>query len=203
MDETRQQIGDVLVSTQVQDYELGRLNNDGTITLRGDRPRASDAICNRLRQTHAIQARQQGWPTVRFGLLLSGQKLVDNLSCRNSLKTLFPEAIGGEMEATGLYASATTAKVDWIVVKAICDWGHEKKEHDPDEAQKLAATNATRVLKSALDVGSIFADDHAVATPRRWLRAAAAVVSILFAVAMLALDDGSSMSFRYWLTSTI
>ena len=30
------------------------------------------------------------------------------------------------MEAAGLYASATRAKLDWIVVKGVSDWGDGK-----------------------------------------------------------------------------
>lgn len=157
IDETKQAIGDVLVSTQIQDYELGRLNKDGTLTPRGDKPSSADILCNRFRQTNTNKSRSANdWPKVRFGLILSGQKLVDNLDYRESLKTLFTEAIGGEMEGVGLYVSASAAKVDWIVVKAICDWGHNKNQTDKDAKQKLAAKNAARVLKEALDNGGLY-----------------------------------------------
>jgi nucleoside phosphorylase len=91
--------------------------------------------------------------------VLSGQKLVDNLDYRDSLKSLFPEAIGGEMEGTGLYVSAQAAKVDWLVVKAICDWGHKKNRAKKDEWQKLAARNAARVVKAALESGCLYSDE--------------------------------------------
>ena len=156
LDESKQSIGDVLVATQIQDYDLGRKNEDGTLSRRGDKPSSADPLRNRLRQTDAMQTRLgNGWPKVRFGLVLSGQKLVDNLDYRESLKAIFTEAIGGEMEGTGLYVSASTAKVDWIVVKAICDWGHHKGQADKDAWQKLAAKNASRVLKEALEGGGL------------------------------------------------
>ena len=154
MDETKQKIGDVLISTQIQDYELGRMNKNGTLTPRGDKPGSADTLRNRFRQTDATERRRaKDWPTLRFGLVLSGQKLIDNLDYRETLKTLFPGAIGGEMEATGLYVSADAAKVDWIVVKGICDWGHAKDRVEKEAWQKLAARNAARVFKAALDVG--------------------------------------------------
>lgn len=157
LDETKQKIGDVLVSAQIQDYELGRLNNDGTITPRGDKPSSTNILLNRFRQVNTSKSRcDTDWPNVQFGLILTGQKLVDNLSYRESLKALFPEAIGGEMEGVGLYVSASAAKVDWIVIKAICDWGHNKNQADKDAWQKLAANNAARVLKAALDVGGLY-----------------------------------------------
>ncbi len=157
MDETRQSIGDVLVATQVQDYELSRLNDDGTLTPRGDRPHSSDTLTNRLRQTDTTRRRAEpDWPKVRFGLLLSGQKLVDNVDYRNSLRAQFGGTIGGEMEAQGVYVSATADKVDWAIVKGICDWGHAKNNAEKDAWQKTAARNAVRVVKAALELGPLY-----------------------------------------------
>jgi len=147
----------VLVSTQIQDYELGRLNSDGTLTPRGDKPSSSDILRNRFRQTDTTEKRRnKDWPKVSFGLVLSGQKLVDNLDYRESLKALFSEAIGGDMEGVGVYVSAYGAKVDWIVVKGICDWGYKKDLANKDVWQKVAAKNAARVLKAALNVGYLY-----------------------------------------------
>ncbi|MEN9867157.1 MAG: hypothetical protein RL748_2747 [Pseudomonadota bacterium] len=158
MDESKQAIGDVLVATQIQDYELARYNSDGTVTPRGDKPGSADSLRNRLRQVDIAEGRRgKGWPKVRFGLVLCGQKLVDNLDYRESLKKLFGEAIGGEMEGSGVYAAVSAKHVDWIVVKAICDWGHDKNQADKDAWQRLAAHNAARVLKTALDLGGLYA----------------------------------------------
>jgi nucleoside phosphorylase len=157
LDETKQSSGDVLVSTQIQDYELARMNESGMLTPRGDKPSSADILRNRFRQTDAKEMRlANGWPKVRFGLILSGQKLLDNLDYREALKALFTEAIGGEMEGVGLYVSASASKVDWIVVKGICDWGHKKNQAEKDAWQKLAAKNATRVLKTSLDLGGLY-----------------------------------------------
>jgi nucleoside phosphorylase/tetratricopeptide (TPR) repeat protein len=159
LDEEKQNIGDVLVSTHIQDYELGRLNANGTLTPRGAKPNSADGLCNRLRQVDSAERRRSNdWPKARFGVVLSGQKLVDNVDYRDSLKLLFPEAIGGEMEGTGVYVSASVAKVDWIVVKAICDWGHDKNVPDKDARQRSAAANAARVLKAALDIGGLYGE---------------------------------------------
>jgi len=88
MDETKQSIGDVLVSTQVLDYELGRLNEDGTITPRGNKINCTDILLNRIKQIDVKKSRgkTKDWPKIRFGMVLSGQKLVDNLDYRESLK---------------------------------------------------------------------------------------------------------------------
>jgi hypothetical protein len=114
-------------------------------------------LTNRLRQADTAQRRTEvDWPKVRFGLLLSGQKLVDNLDYRNSLRGQFGETIGGEMEAQGIYVSATAAKVDWAIVKSICDWGHAKNNAEKDAWQQTAARNAVRVVKAAIALGPLY-----------------------------------------------
>jgi nucleoside phosphorylase len=85
-----------------------------------------------------------------FGLVLSGEKLVDDLTFREWLLKIEPEAIGGEMEGAGLYAAARNAKVDWILVKAICDWADGTKN---DDAQQLAARNAAQFVLHVLQLG--------------------------------------------------
>lgn len=157
MDKRKQQIGDVLISGQLQDYELGRVNDSGTLTPRGDKPSSSDHLKNRFRYADATLRRTiYGWPKVQIGLLLSGQKLVDNLDYRNSLKKQYSEAIGGEMEGIGLYVTAVAARVDWIVVKSICDWGYNKNGSMKTAWQKRAARNAAMVLKAAIDLGALY-----------------------------------------------
>lgn len=157
-DESKQKIGDVLVSRQIQDYDLGRINADGSITPRGDKPSCADVLRNRLRQTDLAKGRLAPaiWPRVEFGLVLSGQKLVDNIDYRNSLRGLYPEAIGGEMEGTGVYVSAIEKNVDWILIKGICDWGHGKAHADKDAWQRKAATNAAIVLKASLGLNGLY-----------------------------------------------
>ena len=156
LDESTQSIGDVLVSSQIQNCDLSRLNEDDTHTLRGDKPPSSPALLSRFKMINAQKQQEHDWPKVRFGLVLCRQLLVDNLPHVERLKQAFPEAIGGEMEGYGVYTSAQKAKVDWIVVKAICDWGHNKNDAEKDKWQRLAAKNAARVLKAALDAGGLY-----------------------------------------------
>lgn len=159
----KQRIGDVLVSEYVRGYDLGRINADGSFTLRACKAPASHALYQRF--WHLDQCRTASataclsWPKLRFGTLLSGSKLVDNLDYRDALLKLEQEAIGGEMEAVGIQLTADRRKVDWLIVKAICDWadgtkGTASKERD----QALAAENAALVVKTALDLGSLYGD---------------------------------------------
>lgn len=97
-------------------------------------------------------------PAVWFGLLLSGEKLIDNSEFKKELVDLAGAApIGGEMEGAGLYVAAQNATahsvvdhmIHWVIVKAVCDWG-EKKATNKQARQKLAAGNAARFVHYAI-----------------------------------------------------
>lgn len=79
---------------------------------------------------------------------------MDNIDFREQLRELEPETIGGEMEGAGLYAACQDNHVDWILVKAICDWAGGNKAQNKDEYQRLAADNAARFVLYALNLVS-------------------------------------------------
>jgi nucleoside phosphorylase len=144
----RQRIADVLVSRIVHCYELQRVQENVTIS-RGDSPRAGLALVNRFSNVPGWRFdRPDGTVVdVKVGQLLSGEKLVDNPQFKAGLRKEYPEAIGGEMEGVGLYAAAMRAKVEWIIVKAICDWadGGKHKQYQP-----LAAAAAVSLIEHVL-----------------------------------------------------
>jgi WD40 repeat protein/nucleoside phosphorylase/DNA polymerase III delta prime subunit len=155
VDAVKQDIGDVLVSESIQGYDLARVNLGGSLTPRDTGRPASGWLLQRI-DTCQHHLRGTGhWPTLHFGVVLSGNKLVDDLDYRDSLVNLFPQGIvGGEMEGVGLAIAADDAKVHWIVVKGICDWADGKKNTiSKDRDQRLAADNAVAVVAEALSEG--------------------------------------------------
>lgn len=150
VDEQKQQIGEVLVSERLMAYDLQRRGTDAAgklhIIPRGDRASSSPRLVNWLR----IASLKWDQGKVRFGLVLSGEHLVDNIEYRAELLGLEEEAIGGEMEGAGLYVACQNGKVDWILVKAICDWADGNKEVDREPRQKKAAHNAAAFVLHAL-----------------------------------------------------
>ena len=138
-----QKIGDILVSTRLWLYEPAKLTDDAIIP-RGPKPEASEILVGRFRDTLS------SWRVaeVHFGLVASGEKLINDLRSREELRNIEPELIGGEMESAGIYVACHTAKmkVHWIVVKAISDWADGSKEHDKKQRQGLAASNATNFV---------------------------------------------------------
>ena len=104
--EEKQSIGEILVSKQLQKYDLQKIGTDlfgnEKIILRDDKPHCSEKLLDRFR-AHKLRWKKS---KVSFGLILSGQKLIDNIDFRNQLLSLTEEAIGGEMEGAGLCAVA-------------------------------------------------------------------------------------------------
>jgi hypothetical protein len=133
------------VAKQLHMYEPQRRGTDRVIP-RGDKASASPRLLQRFRNA------KLDWKTanVHFGLVLSGEKLIDDAEFVQELLSHEPEAIGGEMEGAGLYGACLAAKKDWILVKAVCDWADGKKSKDETERQLKAARNAALFVWHAL-----------------------------------------------------
>jgi nucleoside phosphorylase len=83
-------------------------------------------------------------------VILTGGRLIDEIDYRNQLLAFEREAVGGDMEGAGLYVSSHEHKVDWIVIKAICDWADGNKSKNKTTRQKKAAKNAAQFVIQAL-----------------------------------------------------
>lgn len=150
-DEAKQPVGRVLVSSTLSSYDLARVG-EGTDLPRGPaRLSSSPMLLGRFRDS---DWRDVGLD-IECGELLSGSKLIDSAVFKAKLFEIYPEAIGGEMEGSGIYAASerfSEAKVDWILVKAICDYA-ENKSTDKKARQALAAANAARAVVTVLASG--------------------------------------------------
>ncbi len=146
----KQVIGDILVSRQLWLYDLQRVGKE--IRPRGDKPHGSTRLINFFDGTS-----QTTWAgaRVRSGVLLTGEKLIDNVDYRAQLLQFESEAIGGEMEGAGVYVSSHDHKAEWIVIKAICDWADGNKGRKKQERQQIAAANACAFLIHALQQASL------------------------------------------------
>jgi nucleoside phosphorylase len=143
---------DILVARQIQAYEPQRITAEGPIP-RGGKVDVSALLLDKF---DSGLHDWEGAP-VHFGLLLSGEKLIDDLEFRKKLLSLEPEAIGGEMEATGLYVAAHDAQTHWIVVKAICDWADGMKDN---KHQPMAAWNAAAFTLHIIQQGGLAPQRH-------------------------------------------
>ena len=104
MRKDKQSLGDLLVAIQTAFYSQGRINEDNSMFSRSSQPQCE------ARLQRAFQDGKVTWtapgdgeikPKVHFGLVLSGPQLIDNEKRKEELRKIFPEALGGEMEAEG------------------------------------------------------------------------------------------------------
>lgn len=132
-DAGKQHIGEVLVSKQVWYYERAKLTEGNTID-RGDKI-PSSAWLLRLFRSSELEYEKNN---IHFGLIASGEKLINSPEMIEDLKRREPELIGGDMEASGLVSVCEEKKIEWIFAKGICDWGINKD----NSKQVMAAENA-------------------------------------------------------------
>jgi nucleoside phosphorylase len=143
VDDTKQNIGDVLISETIIPYELKRVGEKGNIQ-RGVEAQASRLLLNRFKNITTWEYllednnKAKHIPTK----ILSGEKLIDNKSERDELVSIYPEAKGGEMEGAGVSSACSDSKTDWILVKGICDFADGKKGKDKKKRQKIAIESA-------------------------------------------------------------
>jgi nucleoside phosphorylase/HEAT repeat protein len=161
-----QKIGDVLVSSQVINYPKQRVGK--RIIYRGPRPESGVTLRNRFRNSIGWLFESPGGSrsTRRLGPILSGEVLIDNLTYKKRLLKQFPDAIGGEMEGVGVYAAAERSGVEWIIVKAICDWADGRKDK-VKRHQPLAAAAAASLVHHVLSLPNALPTRNAVGQPPR------------------------------------
>jgi nucleoside phosphorylase len=109
---------------------------------RGDKITANPQLLSRVTAAAYLWSKNHNEIQPSPELILSGEKLVDNLDFRDELTTLFPGAKGGEMEASGIYSAARENETRWIIIKAVCDYADGNKNKDKEINQKLAASKA-------------------------------------------------------------
>lgn len=156
-DSKKQNLGDVMVASQIIAYELSRVGESLTIS-RGPHSEAGATLLNRFRHAGCNGNHRVGERTVKVhvGPMVSGDKLIDNKEFKARLLQEFPKAIGGDMEGAGLYAAAARRNCEWIVVKGIADWadGSKTKEWQPFSAL-AAATLVEAVLTDPFSLAEL------------------------------------------------
>jgi nucleoside phosphorylase len=148
-DPVRQRIGEVLISDRIIPYEPQRIGQV-SVEHRGVVHAARPLLLNRFRNVLGWSFRCPNGHEcgMQVGAILSGDKLVDSLEFKKQLLLAHPIAIGGEMEGTGFAAAAERANCEWIVAKAICDWGDGKKSK---LHQEFAAAAAVSLIEHVLN----------------------------------------------------
>ncbi|MCG8327292.1 MAG: hypothetical protein MI974_06375 [Chitinophagales bacterium] len=159
VDRDKQNIGDVLVAEQIIPYDIRREGKDITI-YRSEHPPTSILLRDRFEGVGDwIFPLPDGNKARHFICpLLSGEVLIDNKEFRDMLLRSFPKACGGDMEASGVHAAAVEARLDWIVVKAICDFADGRKGENKKSNQLLAVRSAISLSEKVFSIPHSFAD---------------------------------------------
>lgn len=156
MDPDKQKLGDVLIAREIIPYNPIRAG--AVIIERGQRLAADVALFNRFDNAYDWEFRLPDGQLSRLhqGAVLSGEELIDNAARKAELVQRFPEAIGGEMEGTGLSGASFYERRPWILVKAICDWadGVKNAYHQP-----LAAAAAASLVHHVLSDPDAISED--------------------------------------------
>jgi nucleoside phosphorylase len=145
-----QQLGDIVIARRVQNIDHRKATGDSSrpVIYRGVNVGCSPGLLDRF------QAGQTSWSggRVHLGTVLTSNTVVNSAELVTQLRTDFPDAIAGEMEGHGVHEAATLGtKPDWIMVKAISDWGHRKN----NDAQPLAARNAAEFVMQVVAGGAL------------------------------------------------
>ena len=139
-------IGDVLVSTSIEDGEAGKetvnKNGEPVFQSRGLNITSDNTLWQAFSTAYVTMDNP---PVVHCGTIVTGSVVIDSEQKKAEIKSRFPNAIGGEMEGNGLLANP---QFPWILVKAVCDDGVNKA----DEYQEIAAHNAIEYVDYVLSI---------------------------------------------------
>jgi nucleoside phosphorylase len=145
-----QQVGDVIVAQRVHHIDPRKVTDHPAQPViprgvnAGCSPRLLDRFNDGLRTWTAARA--------HTGTVLCSSMLVNSRTVVAQLRRDYPDAIAGEMEGIAVYeAAAQDPKPDWIMVKAISDWGHAKT----DRAHAIAAGNAADLVLHVIAGGGL------------------------------------------------
>ncbi|WP_328458412.1 5'-methylthioadenosine/S-adenosylhomocysteine nucleosidase family protein [Amycolatopsis sp. NBC_00438] len=148
-----QKLGDVLVSSVIRDLDYGKFEEvAGNLRLRDRGERVAPSPALHL----ASLAAQRGWQLesgirVRFGEMLSWNKVINSGLVVEALRERYPDAIGGDMEGSAFHAAVRWAGIEGIVIKSICDWAESKS----DEFHETAAANSARFVLHLVKIGAL------------------------------------------------
>jgi adenosylhomocysteine nucleosidase len=162
VDRSTQRIGDVLIGRSVQPYDRCRaIENDGECRLEpGDNTlvHASDDKTQRFeRAAKLLTDAGEIASRVSSGALLSGSVLIESVRYRDDLLARFshvePRVVGGEMEADGVVAVCARQRLNWILIKGVCDFADASSRGAPlEQARSIAARNAAEFVLRALAI---------------------------------------------------
>lgn len=156
VDDEKQNIGDVLISSYIIPYEFSKVYVDQT-SFRSPMPNANTLLLNRARSIRNWDLKIEGRPVkVYSGPILTGEKLIDNKKFRDDLVKVYRNTIGGEMESAGVFAAANNSDTPWLIIKSICDFADGNKGKNKELNQEIAIKTSVSFTHHYLSNGQAF-----------------------------------------------
>ena len=153
MNKKKSKLGDIIVAESVWDISQSRVTDDKSLFNPDKYPTGKNL--QRKFADHDTFTVLPDMPDVKpvkihYGILVTENTLVASQDYKEDILRQIPKAIGGEMEAEGINAAATSGKYEWIVIKAIADWGDAHKE-PYRKWQEYASIAAARFVLKCLE----------------------------------------------------
>jgi len=141
--ERRIALGDVVVSSQIVDYELGKVTPDG-LDIRWSVYPVDTRLLNKvhnyrnsswidyIRTSRPTSRNDAAKPSSHVGLYLSGNKVIADEKTAGALRSFWKRSVAIDMEAAGI-ATVLRQVEDppgFIVMKGICDYADSSKNDD-------------------------------------------------------------------------
>lgn len=124
-----QKIAQLIISRQVHDYDLKKVSS-GRRILRGVTLPANRYLYDKC----ILESYDMDEDEYDEGLMLSANVLVNDENLVHQMVEDKPDAIGYEMEGSGISYCSNIFRNRWIMVKAISDWGFAKENNRQAEA---------------------------------------------------------------------
>lgn len=184
IDFSEQCLGEVVISNAVSGYRINFRDEENDLKFEPElefeeKPSKDwitkiESIISYFHFSHDIFSKPDGEEIISFnaytGKILSSNSLLSSRDVKeavvNYVGHVKPKAYGGEMEACGIFKTnifeTSQGFKNWIIIKAICDWGESKNALDSDKArgkmikdsvQAFAMTNACVTFFKLLEQG--------------------------------------------------
>lgn len=152
-------LGDVLVATEIFDYESQRLGlGPPEIRWRKYEPDAGLLhLAQQIRIPEASELRNNRGhlPKVHFGAMLSGDKVIASPAAIGRLRKLRPPephqpVLGVEMEGAGVAFAVAQAPVPFLMVRGVADHANNSKSQQSERWSKVACDSAAWFVREVL-----------------------------------------------------
>jgi nucleoside phosphorylase len=144
-------LGDVIVSKRIVDHSKKRAKKVDIIFHQSQNTAGTLYNLFKMSGGFALPKSSDDYVNVKTGDIVSETTLVaDQKHKDHRILKQIPHALGGEMEGAGIMKLAGANHFEWIVIKAVADWGDGNKE-TCKKWQPFAAVAAAKYVWFHLD----------------------------------------------------